>query len=678
MPSENSGLGSAINILIVDDQPENLRLLSDILKKEGYVVRPALNGTAALNAVMHTPADLVLLDMRMPEMNGVEVCRQLKDNEKTRAIPVIFISAADDAVNKMAGFQAGGIDYITKPFQPDEVLARIRIQLELVKTQKELQEAYRNMEDKVIERTAELMALNEALSESEEKYRTLNENLPLGVFRASVSGHLLSTNQALMSMLGFDTTNEKIQDTVDAFFVNPEDSQHFLDAIKINRKMTGYEVRLKRRDGTEFPAAVSGRILSDLKTGGEYIDGILEDISEKKEIEARNKLLEKQILQAQKMEAIGALAGGIAHDFNNILAALLGFTELAQLAYTHGNDIGDMLSNIMSAGLRARNLVSQILTFSRQTDIQRTPIVIPPLLLETLKFLTSSLPTTIDIRQHIEDINETVLADPTQIQQILMNLCTNAAHAMEGKGVLDVRLTEITVDSTNFPHYKNLPPGDYLRLTVSDTGHGIGPDIIHRIFDPFFTTKKTGEGTGMGLSVVHGIVKNMGGEITVYSEVGQGTTFNIVLPVYQGAQRQPPREDNEPPPHGNGTILLVDDEPSILESTKAILMLLGYDVETCTNSRDALVCFETAPDRFDLVLTDMTMPEMTGLDLAAQIRRISPDIPILLSTGFSAGISEQARVESGINGVLMKPILTKELATAVKKTLDTVRVKKAM
>ncbi len=665
-----------INILIVDDLPENLRLLSNILKKNGYLVRPALNGNAALNAVLHTPADLVLLDMRMPEMDGIEVCRQLKQNESTRNIPVIFISAADDANKKVAGFQAGGVDYITKPFQPDEVLARIGVQLELRRAQKELEQAYQNMEQKVQERTAELTAAYEALRESEEKFRTLNENLPLGVFRTTVSGRLLSANQAMLNIFGYDTFFEQWDERVaHQIYRNINDREHLYRLLKKNGKLNGYEVSMKRRDGTEFPAAFSARIVIDPKTGEEYIDGVLEDISERKKIEERNKSLEKQIRQAQKMEAVGTLAGGIAHDFNNILSAVLGFTELAKLDHAQGIDIGNALDEIHAAGIRARELVKQILTFSRHDDIQRAPVIITPLVKEALRFLKSSLPTTIEIRQHIDDIDETILADPTQIQQIVMNLCTNAAHAMNGKGTLDVRLTKVVLDDQSMPDYKALSPGNYLRLAVSDTGQGINPGIIHRIFEPFFTTKKIGEGTGMGLSVVHGIVKNMEGEITVYSEVGKGTAFNVLLPVHEETQKQAVEKETEAVPHGSGNILMVDDEDMIIQAASAILLSLGYEVEARTSSKDALVRFKAAPDRFDLVLTDLTMPEMTGVALAMEIRKISPDIPIVLCTGFTAGITEQTRVMSGIDKILMKPILRSELARTLNDLLGDSRGK---
>ncbi len=676
-PYETAALEKHINILIVDDLPENLRILSNILKKEGYVVRPALNGNAALNAVLHTPADLVLLDMRMPEMDGIKVCRHLKDHEATRDIPVIFISAADDMDNKIAGFKAGGVDYIVKPFQPDEVLARIRVQLELQMTRKALEQASRDLEQKVKERTAELMAANEALGESEEKYRTLNENIPLGVFRTSISGKLLSSNQALVNMFGFSDENElKTQSMPADIYANVEDRRKFFDALRNNRNLTGYEILLKRRDGTEFHAAVSARIIYDSRKKKEYIDGVVEDISEKKKIEERNRLLEKQLHQTQKMEAIGTLAGGIAHDFNNILSAVLGFTELAKLNLYKAHDISRYLDQIFSAGLRARDLIKQILIFSRHSDIQRNPIMIVPLVKEALKFLSSSLPSTIEIRQELEDINNSVLADPTQIQQIVMNLCTNAAHAMKGKGTLDVRLAGTVIEDKDETNYKNLSPGDYIKLAVSDTGHGIEPAIIHRIFEPFFTTKNTGEGTGMGLAVVHGIIKEMEGAITVYSEVGKGTTFNVLLPVYSGTKKQETFRESETIVQGGGNVLLVDDEKAIVRCTREILVSLGYDVETRHSSREALNCFKSGPDRFDLVLTDMTMPEMTGVELAAEIHKISPDIPILLSTGFINRITEQMRIENGINEVLPKPILKNELAQAIKAALAPVREQK--
>ncbi|HLZ19581.1 MAG TPA: PAS domain S-box protein, partial [Smithellaceae bacterium] len=393
------------------------------------------------------------------------------------------------------------------------------------------------------------------------------------------------------------------------------------------------------------------------------------DITERKRTEEERQRLQVQLSQAQKMESIGTLAGGIAHDFNNILSSVLGFTELAKLKAEKGKDIINELDVVMKAGIRARDLVKQILMFSRQAEIKRMPMDIAPLIKETLKFLRASLPATIEFRQDIAVSESLVMADPVQIHQILMNLCTNAAHAMKEKGgLINLRLHEMEITDQTELDSKGLKRGRYLLLSVSDTGCGIPGEIINRIFDPFFTTKERGEGTGMGLSVVHGIVKDMEGAISVYSEPGRGTTFNILIPRCDGA-RVEATDLNSPMKTGSARILFVDDEEGVIVSGRGILEQLGYQITATTSPQEALALFTSAPDRFDLVLTDMTMPGMTGLTLSERLRKIRPDIPIVLSTGFSLGISQERIRDAGIREMVMKPMVASELSGAVYRAL---------
>lgn len=379
--------------------------------------------------------------------------------------------------------------------------------------------------------------------------------------------------------------------------------------------------------------------------------------------------LEKQLRQAQKMEAIGTLAGGIAHDFNNILTIILGYTEMALEDIPEGSSLKEDLQEVLRASYRARSLVEQILTFSRQTEQERKPLQVGPIIKEAIKLLRASLPSTIETRQDIDTEGGMVLADPTQIHQIIMNLCTNAAHAMREKGgVLEISLAEVNLDRESVVQYPDLKPGPYLRLTVSDTGHGMRRDVMERIFDPFFTTKGAGEGTGLGLAVVYGIVKNYGGAITVYSEQGKGTAFHILLPRIEG-EVIPEAEISEPLPTGNERILFVDDEKSLLQMGQKMLERLGYQVFPCSDSVRALDLFREKPDEFDLVITDQTMPGMTGTELASELLRIRPDIPIILCTGFSQLVNQEKAELMGIREFVMKPIVKHEIAKAIRKAL---------
>ncbi|MDY6971931.1 MAG: response regulator [Thermodesulfobacteriota bacterium] len=389
--------------------------------------------------------------------------------------------------------------------------------------------------------------------------------------------------------------------------------------------------------------------------------------------ERTNELMKvnEQLQQAQKMEAIGTMAGGIAHDFNNILYPIIGFTEMTIDDVPEESIARSNLEEILKAAKRARDLVQQILTFSRQTYSTPKPFMIQPVLKEALKLLRASLPSSIEIRHDIDTHCGPVLADPTQIHQVIMNLCTNAFHAMREKGgVLEVTLTDVQSDSFNLRLKPDMMPGPYLKLTVSDTGHGIDPAVLKRIFNPFFTTKGPGEGTGLGLSVVHGIVKSSNGHIDVDSAPGKGSTFNVYLPLILGNDRLPESEHADSDPEGTESILLVDDEAPIIRMVNQMLERLGYFVTARTSSIEALETFRLKPDSFDLVITDQTMPNMNGTDLAQKLLEIKPDIPVILCTGFSEAITEEKAKAMGIQEYILKPVDKSMMSRAIRRALE--------
>lgn len=378
---------------------------------------------------------------------------------------------------------------------------------------------------------------------------------------------------------------------------------------------------------------------------------------------------EQQLRHAQKMEALGTLTGGIAHDFNNILAAMIGFTELARSRVTEGSREEHHLQRVFDAGLRGRELVRQMLTFSRKVEEERKPLRLSSIVEESVKLLRASIPTTIDVRVNNESESGFILGDPVQIQQVLMNLATNAAYAMrENGGALDIELTDFSVSASNGnPH--GIEPGLYMKLTVRDTGTGMSPDISDKIFDPFFTTKPVGEGTGLGLAVAHGIIERSNGHITVESEPGKGSTFTVYFPKVAGG---PPSDavSDETLPTGAERILFVDDEESLVEVGEEILAELGYEVMSQTSSAEALALLRDDPSRFDVVITDQTMPELTGLELAKEILAIRPDLPVILCTGFSHTVDADSAKAAGIKAYLMKPLTKRELAKTIRKVLD--------
>lgn len=384
-------------------------------------------------------------------------------------------------------------------------------------------------------------------------------------------------------------------------------------------------------------------------------------------------LLEKQLQQAQKMEAIGTLAGGIAHDFNNILSAIIGYTELSLVGPSLEHGTSDNLNQVLKAGYRARDLVKQILAFSRRSKQEMKPLLLKPIISEALRLLRASLPATIEIKTALEPESSVVLADPTQIHQVIMNLCTNASHAMrEEGGILEVRVDDMHLSAQDLSHSPDLSSGTYRRLTVRDTGRGMDREVLDRIFDPFFTTKKPGEGTGMGLAVVHGIVRSHNGSITVQSEPGKGTSFNVFLPIHK-ANLQTKDVPFLPLPKGKERILFVDDEKPLAQLGSRMLEQLGYEAFVASNGTEALNLFKSKEESgmgFDLIITDQTMPNMTGIVLAREIMNLKPDVPVILCTGYSEVVTREKALSLGISEYLMKPLVFRDLAETVRRVLD--------
>ena len=635
----------------------------------------------------------------------------------------------------------------------------------------------------------------EALQESEEKYRSLTNNLNVGVFRNTIGpkGTSIEVNPAIFEMFGYDSRDEYLKVSVSDLYMNPDGRKKYNEKILRDGFVKNEELQLRKKDGTSLIGSVSAVAVKDEKGEVKYFDGILEDITERKQAEEElreseekyrilfekanigisvvqdgfvkspnpkildlhgyseeeiisipfinfihpedrelvqdrherrirgeelpttysyrildkagdakwvelnvesilwedkpatlcfltditnqkqaeeeRKKLESQLQHAQKMESIGTLAGGIAHDINNILSPIMIHSEMAKMELPPDSPVQHNLKEIFKAGERATEMVKQILTFSRKTEGERAKIKIIPVLTEVLKMLRSSIPTTIDVQQNLESESETVLADPTQIHQIMLNLGTNAAHAMREKGgTLKVSLVREDLDSEAAALYTDLNPGSYLKLIVNDTGSGMDDETMQRIFEPYFTTKEVGEGTGMGLSLIHGIVKSYDGDITVESELGKGTTFNVYLPRIE-ADVSPVEEPSVQIRGGTERILFVDDEKVAVDAIQPMLEALGYKVTARTSSIETLEAFKNDPNGFDLVITDQTMPNMTGKDLAKEIMSIRSDIPIILCTGFSEQIDEVKAKEMGISFV-MKPIILSQIANTIRKVLD--------
>jgi len=533
-------------------------------------------------------------------------------------------------------------------------------------SEKSLKESNRSLQKNL----ADLAQREEELRESEERFRVLFEHAPDPFFFLKTDGALVGGNKAGQQFTGFmngEMVGEKIQEIGLISAADLPKAARFLQKSQNGEPTGPSEFSLHHKNGVPLYAEISTHPVN-IK-GEKFVLGIARDITGRKQDEQERKRLEAQLQQAQKMEAIGTLAGGIAHDFNNILGAIMGYTELAQHETEKKTVIYQYLQDVLYAGNRAKDLVKQILTFSRQTEKEYAPVQVKSIVKEIVRFLRASLPATIEVVQKIQS-DGLVMGDPTQIHQVILNLCTNAGYAMQDQGgCLTLSLIKLELNSEFTANFPNLKPGPYLQVTVSDTGPGIPANELDRIFEPFFTTKEKGEGTGMGLAVVHGIVTDHGGDIYVRSEPGRGATFTVFLPAAERRLR-PEKQNETPVPTGTERILFIDDETALAITGKRMLEALGYEVVTRTSSVKALELFKSQPDSFDLVITDMTMPTMTGDKLAREMMDIRSDIPIILCTGFSARMSETTALDLGIRAYVTKPVLMRQIAETIRKVLD--------
>jgi PAS domain S-box-containing protein len=500
----------------------------------------------------------------------------------------------------------------------------------------------------------------------EEQYRIIANSSQVGVYILQ-RGKICITNPQITRYFGYTADELRNKEMLD--LVHPEDREMVREkAIEMLKGKTSlpYEYRIIDKSGKV--GWQMEKVTPIIYEGERAVLGNIMDITEQKMLEEERHRLESQLRQAQKMEAIGTLAGGIAHDFNNVLGAIIGYAELIGIV-ADPDKRQYYLDQILNSCGRAKDMVTQILAFSRQKEQERKTVSFTAIVEEGIKLLRSFLPSTIQINQKVTMKSLNILADSTQIHQVLMNLCTNAAHAMrERGGILDIRLSHEKIDTTRILYHGQLSAGSYARLTVSDNGHGIETSIMERIFDPFFTTKGPGEGTGLGLSMVYGIIRDHFGAIDVQSEPGKGTTFSIYLPVIEVAGSTA-EHDFEPIPVGNEKILFVDDETALIEVGQSMLTSLGYQVTAMSNSSDALELFQENKNQFDLVITDMTMPSMRGDHFARELLKIRSDIPIILCTGFSDVISEDKAKKIGIRKFIMKPLFKRDLARAIREVL---------
>ncbi|HOQ30915.1 MAG TPA: response regulator [Candidatus Hydrogenedens sp.] len=514
---------------------------------------------------------------------------------------------------------------------------------------------------------------SERVSESISRYRILAAQTGMMIYDCNLHSGKVKWGGAVTQVTGYllrelDTIN--LQRWMDHIHI--EDLPRVKAHIEVAKQEIGkfrVEYRLRHKSGDYRYVEDQGVVLPDA-TGEAYrILGSIKDITIQKQEEEERRRAEQQVQHSQRLESLGVLAGGIAHDFNNLLAVIIGLTDMAINEVPKKTPLHEDLKEVLQAAHRAKDLVKQILTFSRQTGEESSPLYLHVIAREALKLLRATTSPTIDIIDNVDVHSGAIMGNPSQIHQVVMNYCTNAIQAMPKGGKLEVEVRDVTLDSDASQIHPKLKPGAYVKLTVRDNGHGMEPPILERIFDPFFTTKKPGEGTGMGLAVVHGIVTAHGGTIIVESKPGMGSTFYTYFPRIDNPIVLEKKQDEEPL-EGQERILFVDDEESVCKLGKRVLTQWGYNVEVCQNALAALAVFTQNPDRFDLVVTDQAMPKMSGEVLARWVKELRPDIPVILFTGFSGEFSSEELSRLGIDEIVMKPIVARDLARRIRKVLD--------
>ncbi len=640
-------------ILIVDDEPRICNSIKALLHTQGYDAQTCHNGHEAISLLEKDSFDLILQDIFMEGMDGFMVLDEIK--KQNIEIPVIMMTGNASTKTAVKAMRIGANDYLKKPFEPDELFSLIKSTL-----------YQRRME-------IENIAITKKLNASEKKFRNLVESSNDWIYEINSKGFYTYASPQVKDILGYKP--EEILGKTIFDVLLPEEIEKvantFNSLMKTPRVLQNFEKKCLHKDGHTVILESNGTPFFDEAGIFSGFRGVKRDITQRKKADEEKKKLSAQLRQSQKMEAIGNLAGGIAHDFNNILFPIIGHTEMLIEDIPDDNPFQGDLNAIHAGALRARELVKQILMFSRQESSELKLIKVQPIIKEALRLIRSTIPTTIDLKQDLHVDCGMIKADPTQIHQIIMNLVTNSYHAMEKTGgELKVSLKEVQLGKSDLIS-ATIKPGVFACLIVSDNGIGMDNDLTDKIFDPYFTTKKDGLGTGMGLSIIHGIIRSLGGAIHVQSNIGKGTIFYVYLPVAKSFIKNPDSKIKEHIPGGVEHILLVDDEEAILSMEKMMLERLGYQLTSRASSIEALKAFKDNPAKFDLVITDMAMPNMPGDMLSIELMKIRPDIPILICTGFSDTMSEEKADLLGIDGFLLKPIVMKDLSQKIRGILDT-------
>ena len=690
-------------ILTIDDESVIRGSIHAYLEDYDYRVIEADNGRTGLEIYHREPIDLVLVDLRMPEMGGIQVLKTIR--AKTPDLPVIVVSGAGDISDVVEALRLGAWDYLMKPIDDMSILKHaIEKGLERGRLFEENRQYQTELENRVSTKTEELREVNRRLCDVVESTKKL---LGCGDIRKS-GAMMLEEFARHMDAAGgsiYEVSENSLRcvHSLDAGHARSEiplplkEGSVFARAFAQKEPIFVPDIRQEQKispsgwaqygddsflifpfiDRSGQPLAVVSLhskkhppfVAQDREIGAILASYACEALQTASAVTAMQRS-EELMLQAQKMEAIGTLAGGIAHDFNNILSAIVGYTDLSLFSDECPDAIRKNLEQVKKGSRRARDLVRQILSFSRTDEASEGPVDISPTIKEVLKLLRATIPSTITIQRKIPSGLGPVKVDPGRIHQVLMNLCTNAAHAMQGQvGCLNVEFSRVKKEEEHFDLHE-ISAQECLKLSIADTGRGMSPEVLARIFDPYFTTKEKGEGTGLGLAVVQGIVRTCGGAIRVESEVGVGSQFHLYFPCCDLESAEITEDRVQEMPQGNERILFVDDEETLADMAGEMLIKLGYKVKVMTDSVEALRVFRTQPYNYDLIITDQTMPEITGLELAREILSLRPSVPVILYTGYSTSIDGGEAKLIGVREFMMKPLSMTNLALTVRRVLD--------
>lgn len=663
-------------LLIIDDSPKNIQVVANFLQNEGYDLSFATDGKEAMQILSKESFDLILLDVVMPLIDGFQVCREISSNSNYRDIPILFLTVKTDPDSIIKGFESGGVDYITKPFNPYELLARIRTHLRLKTIQKQFKDNnVKLLEEVSLRQKAEKQLKNmNAELEYKIKERTkqiyrlagIIDQLYESVIITTKDGIIEYVNKAFEEDSGFKS--EEVIGDIPRFLEKGKFSENFYEdiwsTIRSGKTWRGSFSNTKK-DGTPFDEEIT--VVPIINHGSEP-DGYF---SLKRDVSSQKKL-ENQLINAQKMEAVGTLAGGIAHDFNNILTAIIGFTEIVKYEMQQKNFDCPRINEILNASGRAKELVNQILVLSRRSEIEKKPVRADLITKEALKLLRSSIPSSVEIVQNIDDTPGTVTADPTQFHQVIMNLCTNAFQALENeKGRIGISLSETELSAEDSVRM-GIASGNYLKLTVEDNGKGIDNAISEKIFEPYFTTKEKGDGTGLGLAIVNGIIGGMKGSVSAVSTKNK-TVFTVYMPYNPQRALKENNEISAEIPKGNERIVFIDDEEKITLMGTLILESLGYRVTGMTDPLSLIKQIGKDGNNPDLIIADFTMPKMTGIEMAEKIYTANPEIGFIITSGIKRLSGQDMEQFKNIKAFIHKPFTKKELGDTVRRVLDSMK-----